>query len=801
MTDVTSRPFVIADSARVEQLLHLGASRRPLDPCKAWGDRSGLPWCGGHVGRNWFAISGLGPGWVFDAHAQTRRKDELENLRRQVLKLSEANCGLHFESILTALRLGSVCERLFWSIHERILQARRSVVRIPDVWLASRIWNHGSRPRHWRTTIRRALESLGWLHLDAVEGDDPPAFGPQTALLTHTADLLRSSNDQCDDHCPLLGGPPHHHFVVNIGRGFLGILEDCAVDDGDGTRHYEFPARGSRSTGQNLSRLGRTGRLASLYLPARLGSRSSCDAMSVSQHRLLQLLIRERTRKRRQARREFSEIEVVEGNSVVDLSGRGQAPCPFLAANGRYVSFNGNKKRRHCGYKLLSDHGWLSKAGRPVSAVKPFLHDLSQLSGQLGLIVVGLVSSSGKLRFLNLDQIQALANSQAAGALQRLHLRVYADENYVSRWDAFFGWPPADPVLEEVRLDARAELQSLLESHSLSRKALATAMGQDPSALTKILNGKRRCTPEFLEVARRCILASGSEENPGSPPPGQSPPATAVPCGTLGAAIEYLRKGWSVIPQRPSTKRAYVKWKGFQTRRPTEPELSQWWQAFPDAGIAVICGPLSGILVIDVDGAEAGAELIRRLGSEPRAPKALSGSGDPNRFHLFFQHPDFPTRAKKTPWHAKLEFRGHAGLAVLPPSLHKSGNLYRWSPGRSINEVAIPMLPPEIAAALRPASTPAPRPAPAETAVASKRITKDVSRSTAAFLAGQYANARGWNQRLFKAACDLAARAIPLAEAMPLLLEGARPWDLSEREAAIRTIESSYAAAREPSRV
>jgi hypothetical protein len=215
----------------------------------------------------------------------------------------------------------------------------------------------------------------------------------------------------------------------------------------------------------------------------------------------------------------------------------------------------------------------------------------------------------------------------------------------------------------------------------------------------------------------------------------------------------------------------------------------------------VICGPLSGILVIDVDGAEAGDVLIRRLGSEPHAPKSLSGSGDPNRFHLFFQHPDFPTRAKATPWHAKLEFRGNAGLAVLPPSLHKSGNVYRWAPGRSISDVAIPVLPPEIAAALRPAPRPAPPPAAAEIAAVAKRITANVSRSTAAFLAGRYADGPGWNGRMFRAACDLVARGIPFAEAMPLLLEGARPWDLREREAAVRTIESAYAGAREPSRV
>jgi len=580
---------------------------------------------------------------------------------------------------------------------------------------------------------------------------------------------------------------------VNIGRGFLGILERCVTPQEGGVRFYDFPARGSRATGPNLSRLGQTGRLTSLYLPARLGSRTSCDVLTLPQHRLLQVLVRERTRMRRRARRDYSEIEVISGNRIVDLSGRGELDCPLLDASGRYVGFNGNKKRRGCGYLLLSAGGWLSKAGRLVSEVEPFLQDLSRLSAQLGLVVVGLLRISGAVQWLNLDQIIALVNSQAAGVLQRLHLRVYADDNYAARWDQFFDWPPANPMLDANGLNARAELQSLLLSRGVSRKALAERMQKDASLISKILKGKRRCTPEFYDAARQRILQLSTQNDDRRAPsaPESSPRAGT---GTLSAAIAYLRRGWSVIPQQPRTKKAYVRWKEFQSRRPTEQELEDWWSSFPEAGIAAICGPLSGILVVDVDGAEARDVLINQMGSEPVAPKVLSGSGDPDRFHLFFQHPDLTTRAKKTPWHPKLEFRGHAGLVVVPPSLHQSGNRYRWAPGRSIDEVSIPALPPEIAAVLRPVS----RPPVIETAVLADAGDGSVSPSTAAFLAGKYAEGPQWNARLFQAACDLAGRGIPMAAAMTRLLTGARPWNDEEREAAIRTVESAYGSPRSP---
>ena len=171
-------------------------------------------------------------------------------------------------------------------------------------------------------------------------------------------------------------------------------------------------------------------------------------------------------------------------------------------------------------------------------------------------------------------------------------------------------------------------------------KELAAAMGTDPSALSKILNGRRRCTPKFLQAARRGIevLARGprSRQRPIEAPTA----ACAGHSPAFRAAIEYRRQGWSVIPQRPSTKRAYVKWKEFQDRRPSEGELRQWWQAFPDAGIAVICGPLSGIVVIDVDGPEAGVVLISRVGSEPCGRKPSRVVAIPAGF-TSSRHPEF----------------------------------------------------------------------------------------------------------------------------------------------------------------
>ena len=185
-----------------------------------------------------------------------QRAEALAELRRNTLEGGRAAQAPNWDGIVAELQFGAITERVFWAVHERILQAKRSAVRIPDVWLAHRVWGARRPPQHWLTDASpvRSIVSAGCTWAQVREAD-PPAFGTETALLTHTADLRCSQNDQCDEDCPLAGGPPHHHFLVNIGRGFLGILERCVTRAEGGVRYYEFPARGSRRTGPNLSRL------------------------------------------------------------------------------------------------------------------------------------------------------------------------------------------------------------------------------------------------------------------------------------------------------------------------------------------------------------------------------------------------------------------------------------------------------------------------------------------------------------------------------------------------------------------
>jgi hypothetical protein len=157
-------------------------------------------------------------------------------------------------------------------------------------------------------------------------------------------------------------------------------------------------------------------------------------------------------------------------------------------------------------------------------------------------------------------------------------------------------------------------------------------------------------------------------------------------------AVEYATEGaFSVIPVKRD-KTAYVKWKAFQTRRPTEQEIRRWFQRWPNANIGVVTGAISNLVVVDIDGdRERGFELLRRHGIElPRTRMVETGGGG---VHLWFAHPGVHTptlAAVLTDGNVQIDVRGDGGYALVPPSVHENGKQYR-----RIDDVkgALPVLP------------------------------------------------------------------------------------------------------------
>jgi putative DNA primase/helicase len=88
-------------------------------------------------------------------------------------------------------------------------------------------------------------------------------------------------------------------------------------------------------------------------------------------------------------------------------------------------------------------------------------------------------------------------------------------------------------------------------------------------------------------------------------------------------------------------------------------------------------------VVFDVDPRHRGDETLHQLeekyGPLPETPTVLSGGGGK---HFYFQHPGFYVSSNSDVLGAGLDIKGDGGAIVAPPSLHVSGQRYRWMEGR-----------------------------------------------------------------------------------------------------------------------
>jgi hypothetical protein len=147
---------------------------------------------------------------------------------------------------------------------------------------------------------------------------------------------------------------------------------------------------------------------------------------------------------------------------------------------------------------------------------------------------------------------------------------------------------------------------------------------------------------------------------------------------SLKAALDYGRLGWSVIPVEPSGKRPMLGWQVYQYRRAEVPEIAEWFQRWPEANIAIVTGIVSGLVVLDLDprhGVAASLEQLKRAHrSLPDTVEASTGGGGR---HLYFAHPGEVTR-NRVGLLPGIDLRGDGGYVVAPPSVHGSGEAYRW---------------------------------------------------------------------------------------------------------------------------
>jgi hypothetical protein len=160
----------------------------------------------------------------------------------------------------------------------------------------------------------------------------------------------------------------------------------------------------------------------------------------------------------------------------------------------------------------------------------------------------------------------------------------------------------------------------------------------------------------------------------------------------VNSALNYLGEGMSVLPINMETKRPSISWKQLQKTPASEEQMVGWLTQLirggTKAGIGLVTGAVSGIVVVDADTPEA-VQWCKDNGlTSPFAVKTTRG------MHYYFKHPG-PHLILPNVSHNKirgfglygvprLDFRGDGGYVIAPPSIRikSDGTIhqYEWEP-------------------------------------------------------------------------------------------------------------------------
>lgn len=155
------------------------------------------------------------------------------------------------------------------------------------------------------------------------------------------------------------------------------------------------------------------------------------------------------------------------------------------------------------------------------------------------------------------------------------------------------------------------------------------------------------------------------------------------------AALTYLAYGFNVLPIRREDKRPCRPWKELQTRRVSRDDVRRWYLQYPQAGVGIVCGRISRLVVLDGD-PRNGAGLVALSARLPATPAVETGGG--GRHYYFRIAPDVTVR-KVPALVPGVDLQGEASYVVAPPTIHSSGTPYRWMPRLGLSDVPLAPLP------------------------------------------------------------------------------------------------------------
>lgn len=154
----------------------------------------------------------------------------------------------------------------------------------------------------------------------------------------------------------------------------------------------------------------------------------------------------------------------------------------------------------------------------------------------------------------------------------------------------------------------------------------------------------------------------------------------------LEYALEYLQRGYNIIPVGKDKKPLIYSWKSFQNEPAGEEQVKTWWTKEPNANIAAICGKHSNFFVVDVDlGADVSSLHL------PPTKVVKTGSGG---WHYYYKwHNSLANIPNTVGIIPHVDLRGEGSYILLPPSVNEKGT-YELVIDQELADFPLSLLPP-----------------------------------------------------------------------------------------------------------
>jgi len=106
--------------------------------------------------------------------------------------------------------------------------------------------------------------------------------------------------------------------------------------------------------------------------------------------------------------------------------------------------------------------------------------------------------------------------------------------------------------------------------------------------------------------------------------------------------------------------------------------IETWEETYPGCNWGIATGRKSGVIVIDIDPRHGGDIQWKRLTSNKTINTATCKTGGGGEHYYFSLTDDMIINSAVLSTYPGIDIRGEGGQAVVPPSIHESGNPYLW---------------------------------------------------------------------------------------------------------------------------